>query len=65
MKLMIYTKNKRWEFDHKDSDWVIGDTWVEVRTAQNKTFLFPVHDIRLMIITFPKETKGAQEGQQK
>jgi hypothetical protein len=66
MRLTIYTKGKRWEFTHDNTDWVIGDTWVEVRTAQNKTFLFPVHDIRLMIITFPKEKETkTQGGQQK
>jgi hypothetical protein len=64
MKLTIYTKNKKWEFDHSQSDWVISDNWVEVRTAQNKTFIFPIHSINLLIITFPKESKAqAQEGQ--
>ena len=68
MKLTIYTKNKKWEFSHSYSDWVISDNWVEVRTAENKTFLFPIHNIQLMIITFPKEKETkvqAQEGQQK
>jgi len=64
MKLTIYTKNKKWEFNHENSNWVISDNWVEVRTSENKTFIFPIHSINLIIITFPKETK-AQEGQQK
>ena len=66
MKLTIYARNKKWEFDHSTSDWVISDNWVEVRTSQNKTFIFPIHSINLIIITFPKETKAqdkAQEGQ--
>jgi hypothetical protein len=62
MKLTIYTKNKKWEFDHNQCDWVISDNWVEVRT-QNRTFIFPIHSINLLIITFPKETKAqTQEG---
>jgi len=65
MKLTIYSRRKRWEFDHNSSDWVIGDTWVEVRTTQNKTFLFPVHNIQLMIITFSKSQEKAQVYQQK
>jgi len=65
VKLTIYARNKKWEFDRDNSDWVdwvISDNWVEVRTSQNKTFIFPIHSINLIIITFPKETK-AQEGQ--
>jgi hypothetical protein len=71
MKLTIYTKNKKWEFDHDQSDWVISDNWVEVRTAQNKTFIFPIHSVNLLIITFPRSQEKMQvfqqqkEGQQK
>jgi hypothetical protein len=67
MKLTIYTKGKKWEFDHSQSDWVISDNWVEVRTIENKTFIFPIHRISLLIITFPEEAEAekAKEGRQK
>jgi len=61
-KLTIFTKGKTLEYDSKDADWVIGDTWVEVRTSQNKTYLFPLHTIDLIVLTFPKE-KEKKEGE--
>jgi len=63
VKLTIYARNKKWEFDHSTSDWVISDNWVEVRTSQNKTFIFPIHSVNLIIITFSSEKEQQREGQ--
>ena len=67
-KLTIYARKKKWEFDRDNSDWVISDNWVEVRTSQNKTFIFPIHSINLIIITFPGSEKvqvQQREGEKK
>jgi hypothetical protein len=49
MKLIIYTKRKRWDFDWKSARWEISDSWVYVHAGKT-TYIFPRESIAFMMI---------------
>jgi len=63
MKLEVFTKGKKWEFTDDKATWLISESWVEVKTKY-KTFLFPVHNVNLLIVSEEEQKEKAQVYQQ-
>lgn len=60
MRLSIYTRRKRWDFDYKSATWNISDAWVYVET-KTTTYIFPRENVSLIIITKDEKAEKVEE----
>jgi len=60
MKLTLYTRRKKWEFDYKQARWTISSDWVEVRVG-GRAYFFPRESVALVIVE-EEDAKERKEG---